>query len=80
MWHIRISKRNLTNKQRDYIADLTDAEAHSTIEPYYFTLHEILESRHFCEIIIEGSRKALKNLCAMFRDNFNGTITYRVLP
>ena len=79
MWIMHVTKQNLTNEQRDYIADLVDATLHSVIEPCSFVVHDILESHHYCEIIIEGSSRALKNLCEVFRDNFDGAIACSML-
>ncbi len=79
MWSIYVRKRGLTDEQRDFIADLASEEARSVTESYSFILHEIFESRHHCSVIIEGSKRALDNLLAVFRDNFNGTTTYKAL-
>lgn len=78
MWLITvISKRNLLHKDRDFIAELVSEEARKTIKSYRFILHDIVESKRYSKILIEGSKTALSNLLSVIKDNLTGDkITY----
>lgn len=69
-WAIIIkSKENLPNTVGDFITELVSEEARKTISPYYFILHNVLENKNSIEIIIEGTKGALKNLLSVIKDN-----------
>lgn len=78
MWLITvISKRNLLHKDRDFIAELVSEEARKTIKSYSFVLHDIVESKRYSKILIEGTKTALSNLLSVIKDNFTyDKITY----
>ncbi|MBI5560365.1 MAG: hypothetical protein HY883_03740 [Deltaproteobacteria bacterium] len=77
MWLITIvSKRNLTEENKDFIAELISEEARKAKDFYSFILHDILESKRLSEIIIEGTKTALVNLLSVMKDNLNYKITY----
>lgn len=77
MYLIRlISKQNLLNKDRDFIAEHISEEARKSKEFYSFILHDIVESKRYCEILIEGTKTALTNLLPVIKDNLTYEITY----
>ncbi len=78
MWLITvISKRNLLHKDRDFIAELVSEEARKTIKSYRFTLHDIVESKRYSKMLIEGTKTALSNLLLVIKDNLTyDKITY----
>ena len=54
MWSVKIiSKRNLSDADRDFIAELVSEEARSVIRSYSFILHNIIESKRYCEALRE---------------------------
>jgi len=78
MWLITIrSKQNLSNKDRDFITELISEEARKTIELYSFVLHDIVESKGYSRVLIEGTKGALTNLVLVIKDNLPYKITYR---
>jgi len=78
MWLITIrSKQNLSNKDRDFITELISEEARKTIESYSFVLHDIVESKSYSRILIEGTKMALTNLVSVIKDNLPYKIIYR---
>lgn len=78
MWCIKISsKRNLSDKDRDFIAELVSEEARQSTKSYYFILHDIVESKRYSKMIIEGTKIALRNLLSAIGDNLPYKITYR---
>jgi len=78
MWLITLSsKRELSDKDRDFIADLVSEEDRSVSESYSFILHDIVESKRYCKILIEGTDAALTNLLSVIKDNLPYRITYR---
>ena len=78
MWCIRIgSKHNLSDKDRDFITEFVSEEARKIFKPYYFILHDIVESKRYSELLIEGSKMAVKNLLLVIKDNLPYKITYR---
>ena len=78
MWLLTvISKRNLLHKDRDFIAELVSEEARKTIKSYGFTLHDIVESKRYSKMLIEGTKTALSNLLSVIKDNLTyDKITY----
>jgi hypothetical protein len=78
MWLITvISKRNLSNKDRDFIAELVSEEAQRTIKSCRFILHDIVESKRYSKMLIEGTKTALSNLLSVIKDNLTyDKITY----
>lgn len=76
MWIIKIvSNQNFTNKERDFIGELVSEEARKTRGLYYFILHDIIESKRYSNIFIEGPRIALNNLLLVIKDNFLRSVT-----
>lgn len=72
MWLITISSQHeLSDAERDFIADLVNNEPQDVQEPYYFTVHDIWESRTASEILMEGTDAALENLLAVPRGNLS---------
>ncbi len=69
-WLIKVcSGKILSNKDRDFMADLVSEEARSVCKSYYFILHAIIEDKNYSEIFIEGSETALNNLLSVLEDN-----------
>lgn len=63
LWSVRvISEHKLSDKEKDFIADLIDAESHNAIGTHRFILHDILEENNVVEAIIEGKRIAANNI------------------
>ncbi len=78
MWLITIhSKRNLSDKDRDFITELVSEEARKTATSYYFVLHDVVESEKYSKVFIEGTKKALTNLLSVINDNLAYEVTYR---
>ena len=72
MWIITVvSKRNLSDKDRDFMAELVSEEARKTIKSYRFVLHDIVESKRYCKLLIEGTENAITNLLSVIRDNLH---------
>ena len=70
IWLITIiSKRNFSDRNRDFIVELVSEEARKTIKSYNFILHDIVESKKYSKILIEGTKIALTNLLSVFKDN-----------
>lgn len=77
VWSVKInSKQNLSDADRDFIADLISEEALSVIKSYSFILHNIIESKKYCEAFVEGSKTALTNVVSMLKDNIPYRISY----
>ncbi|HAF07115.1 MAG: hypothetical protein QME48_07145 [bacterium] len=68
----------MSNKDRDFITELISEEARKTIESYSFVLHDIIESKRFSIILIEGTMMSLINLVSVSEDNLPYKITYRI--
>ncbi len=80
MWIIKIiSNQNFTNKERDFIVELVSEEARKTCGLYSFILHDIIESKRYSNIFIEGSRIALNNLLLVIKDNFLCKVAHRLV-
>lgn len=78
MWCIRINPEdNLSNNDRDFIVELVSEEARKIPKPYYFILHDVVESERYSIMLIEGTKIALRNLLPVIRDNFPCKIIYR---
>ena len=76
MFHITItSKQNLSDKNRDFIAELVSEEARKTCEKYRFILHDIIESKKNARLLIEGTKTAIDNLLSVLQDNLCYKIT-----
>lgn len=70
MWLITVvSKRNLLEKDRDFIAELVSEEARKTIKSYNFILHDMVESKRYSKMLIEGTDRAITNLVSVIKDN-----------
>jgi len=77
MWAIKInSKRNLSEADRDFIAELISEEARSVIKSYSFILHNIIESKKYCELLVEGSKTALVSLLSTLKNSVPYKISY----
>ena len=77
MWAIKInSKRNLSEADRDFIAELISEEARSVIKSYSFILHNIMESKKYCELLVEGSKTALVSLLSTLKNSVPYKISY----
>ena len=77
IWLITVvSNRNLSEKDIDFIAELVSEEARKAKEFYSFILHDIVESKRYCRILIEGTETALTNLLLVIKDNLTYEITY----
>lgn len=69
-WSIKIAtKKKFSDADRDFIAELVSEEARKTIKKYSFILNEIIESKDFCQIFVEGNRFAYQNLLSVVKDN-----------
>ena len=78
MWLIKIvSNRDFSNKDRDFIAELVSEEARKMRGDYSFIIHDIVESKRYSNILIEGTKSALANLLSVIKDNILYKITYR---
>lgn len=70
MWHIFISsKQDLSNRDRDFIAELTSEEARKAVKSLSFILHDIIESKRYSKMLIEGTKTAVQNLLLVLHDN-----------
>lgn len=77
MWLIGVtSKRSFSNEDRDFIAELVSEEARKANEFYSFILHDIMESKKFCKILIEGTETALINLLLVMKNNLPYEVCY----
>lgn len=77
MWLITIkSKRELLDKDRDFIAELVSEDARKTCECYKFILHDIIESKRYSKVLIEGTKIALENLLEVIKDNLPYNVNY----
>ena len=77
MWSVKISsKQNLSDADRDFIADLISEEPRSVISSHGFILHDIIESKKYCKALIQGSKTALVNLLLMLKNNVPYKINY----
>ena len=80
MWAIKVtSSNNLSDKERDFIADLIDNDARKLKGKYSFILHNILEDKKSCEAIIEGTKLSVMNIVKMFTDNIQYKVSYKKL-
>lgn len=77
-WSIKIkSGSNMSDEEKDFIADLVSEEARKTTKSYYFILHDIVEREKYSELLLEGTEIAIKNLVSVARDNLPHKIIYR---
>ena len=77
LWSISIiSKQRLSDKDRDFIADLISEEARTATESCSFILHDVVESKRYCNALIEGTKTALANLLLVIKDNLPYKIAY----
>lgn len=77
MWIIKVnSKHNLSDKDRDFLAELVSEEARKVTKPYFFILHDMVESKRYSKILIEGTKIAFMNLLSVLIDNVPYDITY----
>ncbi len=74
-----MSEHDLTDAERDFIAELASEEARKAISAHTFTIHEIVESRSSSRLLVEGSPKAVHNLCIVIRDNLPYQVTSKRL-
>ncbi|MEM0492368.1 MAG: hypothetical protein QXS02_00185 [Candidatus Thermoplasmatota archaeon] len=80
MWYLTIiSKHNLSNKDRDFLVELVNEEARRTINYYHFILHDVIESKNYSKMLIEGTKISVKNLLSVIRGNLFYKITYKKL-
>jgi len=78
MWLITIkSKRRLSCNDRDFLVELISEEARKTTVEYNFILHNVLESKKYLKILIEGTKIALNNLLTVCNDNTTYDISYK---
>jgi hypothetical protein len=63
------SKQQLSNSEKDFIAELISEEARKAVEPYHFTLHDIFESENCSQLVVEGTNAAVENLMSVIKDN-----------
>jgi hypothetical protein len=63
------SKQQLSNSEKDFIAELVSEEARKTTEPCSFILHDILESEKRSQLVVEGTNAAVENLLSVIRDS-----------
>jgi hypothetical protein len=79
MWSITIcSKRHLSNSDRDFVAELVSEEARKVCsKPYYFILHDVIESQNYLIAFVEASKTALNNLLWVIRDNLPYEVNYK---
>lgn len=76
-WLITItSKRNFLEKDRDFIAELVSEEARKVDKFYSFILHDIIESKKYSKIFIEGTKASLNNLLSVIKANLTCQFTY----
>ena len=76
MWVITIaSRRDLSDRDRNFLAELVSEEARSTTIHYSFILHDIVESKRYSKMLIEGTKTALTGLLSMLEDNLAYEIT-----
>ena len=72
LWSIKItSKKNLSIINRDFIAELVSEEARKTTKRFTFILHEIIESKKYCKLFIEGNKYAFINLLIVLKTNLS---------
>ncbi len=77
LWIIKIiSKKIFSDEDRNFIAELVSEEARKSIEFYSFILHDILESKRYINVLIEGSQSALNNLLLVIKHNIPYEISY----
>lgn len=77
MWLITISsKQDLSDEDRDFIAELVSEEARKVREFYTFILHDIVESKKYCEILVECTETALINLLSVIKNNLPYEVCY----
>lgn len=77
MWLITVnSKQDLSDGDRDFLADLVSEEARKVIDSYTFILHDIVESKKYSKMLIEGTKTALRNLLVVMKDNLFYDIAY----
>lgn len=77
LWSLAVKvKQNLSDKDRDFIAELVSEEARKASEPYRFILHDVIESKKYCQMLIEGTKTAVGGLLLTIQDNFFGQISY----
>ena len=76
-WLITVSsKQDFSDKDRDFIAELISEEARKMEGDYNFILHNIIESKRYCKVFIEGAKIALDNLLSVFKDNLSYKVAY----
>ncbi len=77
IWSITIhSNYILSNKNKDLIATLIDAECHNSIKRNHFILHDILETKKSSNVIFEGNKLAVINLLSMLKSDLPYGILY----
>lgn len=70
-----LSKKELSDMDKDIIVELVTEVARRTIKRYSFILDEVLESKYFCQIFIVGSMLASKNLFSVLAANLSYKIS-----
>jgi len=77
MWLITVvSNRNFSDKDRDFIAELVSEEARKVIDSHSFILHDLVESKKYCKILIEGTKTAVISLLSVMKDNLPYKVCY----
>lgn len=78
MWEITIQfGHNATDEERDFVAELVSEEARNAMPENYFILQDILESKRYSKLLIEGTQQACENIKNVLRDNISGKINYK---
>lgn len=63
MWMIKIfSKKDLSNEDRDFIAEFVSEEARKRRIKESFIFHEMIESKRYCDLFLEIKKSLLVNL------------------
>ncbi|MEJ5245869.1 MAG: hypothetical protein WHV28_09235 [Bacteroidota bacterium] len=76
MWIIKITSDNdLSDFDRDVILELVSETARKNIIPYYFILHDVVESKKYSELLIEGPKIAINDLIVIISENLPYKIT-----
>lgn len=77
-WVITLTARRkfFSKRDADFVAELASEEARKVRRDWRFILHDMVESKKYFKLFIEGERSALLNLLAVMRDNFECKIAY----
>jgi len=79
LWSIITSSESiLSDKDKDLILDLVDAECHNATEKFGFILHDIFETQNSSEAIVEGEKCAAENLADVLISNTNYKVIFKI--